>query len=81
MGFADGNHRPSVEARNCLQALAPQRSSLSSLSLCGPLSVLQRFATPGEVAAMVAPACSAQASATTGAALQRTDGAVVRSIA
>ena len=45
-----------------------------------PSSVIQRFATPNEVAAMIAYVCSAQASATTGAAL-RVDGGVVRAIA
>jgi NAD(P)-dependent dehydrogenase (short-subunit alcohol dehydrogenase family) len=45
-----------------------------------PSSVLQRFATPDEVAAMITYVCSAQASATTGAAL-RVDGGVVRAIA
>jgi NAD(P)-dependent dehydrogenase (short-subunit alcohol dehydrogenase family) len=45
-----------------------------------PSSILQRFATPAEVAAMIAYVCSAQASATTGAAL-RVDGGVVRAIA
>lgn len=45
-----------------------------------PSSILQRFATPDEVAAMIAYVCSAQASATTGAAL-RVDGGVVRAIA
>ena len=45
-----------------------------------PSSILQRFATPDEVAAMIAYLCSAQASATTGAAV-RVDGGVVRSIA
>jgi NAD(P)-dependent dehydrogenase (short-subunit alcohol dehydrogenase family) len=45
-----------------------------------PSSVLRRFATPDEVAAMIAYVCSTQASATTGAAL-RVDGGVVRSIA
>ncbi|HUN71812.1 MAG TPA: SDR family oxidoreductase [Steroidobacteraceae bacterium] len=45
-----------------------------------PSSVIQRFATTDEVAAMIAYACSVQASATTGAAL-RVDGGVVRSIA
>ena len=45
-----------------------------------PTSLLQRFATPDEVAAMIAYVCSAQASATTGAAL-RVDGGVVRAIA
>ena len=45
-----------------------------------PSSLIQRFATPDEVAAMIAYVCSAQASATTGAAL-RVDGGVVRAIA
>jgi NAD(P)-dependent dehydrogenase (short-subunit alcohol dehydrogenase family) len=45
-----------------------------------PSSVLQRFATPDEVAAMIVYACSVPASATTGAAL-RVDGGVLRSIA
>lgn len=45
-----------------------------------PSSILQRFATPDEVAAMIVYVCSAQASATTGAAL-RVDGGVVRAIA
>jgi NAD(P)-dependent dehydrogenase (short-subunit alcohol dehydrogenase family) len=45
-----------------------------------PSSVLQRFATPDEVASMIAYVCSARASATTGAAL-RVDGGVVRAIA
>jgi NAD(P)-dependent dehydrogenase (short-subunit alcohol dehydrogenase family) len=44
-----------------------------------PSSVIQRFATPAEVAAMIAYVCSGQASATTGAAL-RVDGGVVRAI-
>jgi NAD(P)-dependent dehydrogenase (short-subunit alcohol dehydrogenase family) len=44
-----------------------------------PTSILQRFATPEEVAAMIVYVCSAQASATTGAAL-RVDGGVVRAI-
>ena len=45
-----------------------------------PSSVLQRFATPDEVAAMITYVCSVPASATTGAAL-RVDGGVVRAIA
>ena len=45
-----------------------------------PSSVIKRFATPHEVAAMIAYVCSTQASATTGAAL-RVDGGVVRAIA
>jgi NAD(P)-dependent dehydrogenase (short-subunit alcohol dehydrogenase family) len=44
-----------------------------------PSSILQRFTRPEEIAAMIAYACSAQASATTGASL-RVDGGVVRSI-
>jgi len=45
-----------------------------------PSSVIQRFATPAEVAELVAFVCSARSSATTGAAL-RVDGGVVRAIA
>lgn len=45
-----------------------------------PSSVLQRFATPEEAAAMITYVCGEPASATTGAAL-RVDGGVVRSIA
>jgi NAD(P)-dependent dehydrogenase (short-subunit alcohol dehydrogenase family) len=44
-----------------------------------PSSLLKRFATPEEVAAMVIYVCSPRASATNGAAL-RVDGGVVRSI-
>jgi NAD(P)-dependent dehydrogenase (short-subunit alcohol dehydrogenase family) len=44
-----------------------------------PSSIIQRFASPGEVAALIAYVCSAQAAATTGAAL-RVDGGVVRAI-
>lgn len=45
-----------------------------------PSSILRRFTTPDEVAAMIVYVCSARASATTGAAL-RVDGGVVRAIA
>lgn len=45
-----------------------------------PSSLIRRFATPDEVAAMIVYVCSARASATTGAAL-RVDGGVVRAIA
>jgi NAD(P)-dependent dehydrogenase (short-subunit alcohol dehydrogenase family) len=45
-----------------------------------PSSILKRFATPQEVADLVAFVCSARASAINGAAL-RVDGGVVRSIA
>jgi NAD(P)-dependent dehydrogenase (short-subunit alcohol dehydrogenase family) len=44
-----------------------------------PTSLLQRFASPEEIANMVVYACSKEASATNGAAL-RVDGGVVRSI-
>ena len=45
-----------------------------------PSSVLQRFETPDEIAALITFVCSAPASAITGAAL-RVDGDVVRAIA
>ena len=45
-----------------------------------PSSILQRFATPEEVAAAVAFVCSPLASAINGTAV-RVDGGVVRSIA
>lgn len=45
-----------------------------------PSSLIQRFATVEEVAALVTYVCSVQASATTGASL-RVDGGVLRSIA
>ena len=45
-----------------------------------PSSLLRRFTTPDEVAAMIAYVCSTRAAATTGAAL-RVDGGVVRAIA
>ncbi len=44
-----------------------------------PTSLLRRFATPEEVAAMVVYACSPRASATNGAAL-RVDGGVIQAI-
>jgi NAD(P)-dependent dehydrogenase (short-subunit alcohol dehydrogenase family) len=44
-----------------------------------PSSLIQRFATPEEVAAMIVYVCSERASATTGSAL-RVDGGVVRAI-
>jgi NAD(P)-dependent dehydrogenase (short-subunit alcohol dehydrogenase family) len=44
-----------------------------------PSSLLQRFISPEEVAAMIVYVCSGRASATTGAAL-RADGGGVRSI-
>jgi NAD(P)-dependent dehydrogenase (short-subunit alcohol dehydrogenase family) len=44
-----------------------------------PSWLLQRFATPDEVAALITYVCRGQASATAGAAL-RVDGGVVRAI-
>jgi NAD(P)-dependent dehydrogenase (short-subunit alcohol dehydrogenase family) len=44
-----------------------------------PTSLLQRFATPEEVASLVVYVCSGLASATTGSAL-RVDGGVVRAV-
>ena len=48
-------------------------------STARPSSIIQRFTTPAEVAALIAYVCSAQASGTTGSAL-RVDGGVVRAI-
>jgi NAD(P)-dependent dehydrogenase (short-subunit alcohol dehydrogenase family) len=48
-------------------------------STARPSSILQRFATPDECAAMITYLCSTLASATTGASV-RVDGGVVRSI-
>jgi NAD(P)-dependent dehydrogenase (short-subunit alcohol dehydrogenase family) len=45
-----------------------------------PSSILQRFATTDEVAAMIVYVCSTRSSATTGATL-RVDGGVIRCIA
>lgn len=48
-------------------------------AIARPSSILQRFTTPDEIAAMIAYVCGVPASATTGAAL-RVDGGVVRAI-
>jgi NAD(P)-dependent dehydrogenase (short-subunit alcohol dehydrogenase family) len=45
-----------------------------------PTTLIQRFASTDEVANMIVYVCSAQASATSGAAL-RVDGGVVRFVA
>lgn len=62
------------------QGVDPATVEREFFATARPSSILQRFATPDEVAAMIAYLCSAQASATTGAAV-RVDGGVVRSIA
>jgi NAD(P)-dependent dehydrogenase (short-subunit alcohol dehydrogenase family) len=66
------------------QLAAEQRTDAASVEReffrgMRPTSLLQRFATPEEVAALVAFLCSPLSSATNGAAL-RADGGVVRSI-
>ncbi|MES3015363.1 MAG: SDR family oxidoreductase [Pseudomonadota bacterium] len=66
-----------VAAGQGLDAAAFEREFFRSAR---PSSLIQRFATPDEVAAMIAYVCSESASATTGAAL-RVDGGVVRAIA
>ena len=66
-----------MAAARGLDAAAVEREFFATAR---PSSVLQRFATPDEVAAMITYVCSVPASATTGAAL-RVDGGVVRAIA
>ena len=65
-----------MAAERGLDAAAVEREFFETAR---PSSILQRFATPDEVAAMITYVCSARASATTGAAL-RVDGGVVRAI-
>jgi NAD(P)-dependent dehydrogenase (short-subunit alcohol dehydrogenase family) len=71
-------------ASQMLQSTAQEGQSLEEVERSfianeRPTSLIQRFATPEEVANMVVYVCSPQASATTGAAL-RVDGGVVRAI-
>lgn len=66
-----------LAAERGLDAAAVEREFFTTAR---PSSILQRFAQPAEVAALIAYTCSARASATTGAAL-RVDGGVVRAIA
>jgi NAD(P)-dependent dehydrogenase (short-subunit alcohol dehydrogenase family) len=61
------------------RGVSPEQAEREFFAKARPTSILQRFATTDEVAAMIAYVCSAQASATTGAAL-RVDGGVVRAI-
>ena len=62
------------------QAKSPEEVARDFFEHARPSSLLKRFATTDEVAALIVYLCSQQASATTGAAL-RVDGGVVRSIA
>ena len=65
-----------LAAERGLDAIAMEREFFTTAR---PSSILKRFTTPAEVAALIAYVCSTQASATTGAAL-RVDGGVVRAI-
>jgi NAD(P)-dependent dehydrogenase (short-subunit alcohol dehydrogenase family) len=65
-----------AEANGITQAEAEQ----AFLKAMRPTTLIQRFATTDEVANMIVYVCSAQASATSGAAL-RVDGGVVRFVA
>ena len=67
-------------ARGLAQTLAGTGVTVNSVLPARPSSLIRRFATTEEVAAMIAYVCSVQAAATTGAAL-RVDGGVVRAIA
>src|SRR5580658_3896243 len=62
------------------QKVAPKEFEKQFFEHARPSSLLQRFATPEEVANLVTFVCSPLSSATNGAAL-RVDGGVVRSIA
>ena len=57
-----------------------EKVSVAFVKANRPSSIIQRAATPQEVASMVVYVCSTQASATTGAAL-RVDGGVIETIA
>jgi NAD(P)-dependent dehydrogenase (short-subunit alcohol dehydrogenase family) len=72
-----GQFMAQMGAARGLDAVAMVREFFA---IARPSSVIKRFATPQEVASMIAYVCSALASATTGAAL-RVDGGVVRAIA
>lgn len=61
------------------RGISPDQCEKEFFTTVRPSSILQRFTTPEEVAAMICYVCSTQASGTTGAAL-RVDGGVVRAI-
>jgi NAD(P)-dependent dehydrogenase (short-subunit alcohol dehydrogenase family) len=62
------------------QGMNPAETERQFFETARPSSIIRRFATVDEVAAMVVYVASERASATTGASL-RVDGGVVRSIA
>lgn len=68
-----------VEQMAASQKISRQEVEKEFFRSVRPTSLLQRFATVGEVAAMVAYVCSPVSSATNGAAL-RVDGGVVQAI-
>jgi NAD(P)-dependent dehydrogenase (short-subunit alcohol dehydrogenase family) len=59
---------------------SPAEIEREFFSTARPSSILRRFTEPAEIASLITYVCSAQASATTGAAL-RADGGVIRAIA
>ncbi len=61
------------------QGIEPEEVESEFFRSARPTSILKRFASPREVAAMIVYVCTPSASATNGAAL-RVDGGVVRSI-
>jgi NAD(P)-dependent dehydrogenase (short-subunit alcohol dehydrogenase family) len=69
-----------VEELGRQQGKTPPEVEAEFFRTLRPSSLLRRFATPDEVADLVAYVCSARAAATNGAAL-RVDGGVVRAIA
>ncbi len=69
-----------VEELGRQQGKTPPEVEADFFRTLRPSSLLRRFATPDEVADLVAYVCSARAAATNGAAL-RVDGGVVRAIA
>jgi NAD(P)-dependent dehydrogenase (short-subunit alcohol dehydrogenase family) len=72
-----GNYVVAQAAENGITVEQAEQNFVQALR---PTSLIQRFSTVGEVGNMIVYACSAQASATSGAAL-RVDGGVVRFVA
>ncbi len=69
-----------MQAQADAEGITLEQAEQNFLTTMRPTTLLQRFATTEEVANMVIYVCSAQASATNGAAL-RVDGGVLRQIA